>query len=96
MKKNMRHAETHIQKCQEDPDCAQKICLQICGTNGDRYAGPVVPVSQTDYNNNPKPQNAVVYTTPHQTSATPEIPSLTQFVNDPKTRAAVEPHENIP
>jgi hypothetical protein len=108
-KKNLRHAETHVQKCQHDPDCAQKTCTQVCGTPGDRYAaehwthsnpqtnaGPVVPVSPTDYQNNPKQQNAVVYRTPHTTSQTPEIPFLTQFVNDPNHRAAVEPHENIP
>lgn len=54
-----------------------------------------MPVSSTDVNGNPKQQNAVVYNTPHKTSVTPEEPPLTAFVNDPKIRAIVEPHENL-
>jgi hypothetical protein len=108
-KKSIRHAETQVQKCQADPNCTKKNCTQVCGTPGDRYvaehwthgnpstqAGTIVPVSQTDYNNNQKAQNAVVYKIPHTTTQTSEIPSLTQFINDPTNRKAVEPHENIP
>ena len=101
-KKGLRHMETHVQKCQEQADCSQKTCSTLCGTPGERVAtehwthgnpqtsaGPVVTVSSTDYNGNPKPQNAVVY-------YTPEVTDLTNFVNNPAVKAAVEPYENIP
>lgn len=105
--KVVRHAETHLQKCNEDQNCSQKTCSKLCGTPGKRIAlehwthghpqtsaGPVVPVSSTDYNGNTKQQNAIVYHVPHETSVTQEIPALTSFLNQPNVVAAVEPHEN--
>lgn len=107
-----RHNEKHVQKCNEDPDCAKKVCPKICGTPGKRVAtahythgSPRPDLSQgqlvtadpnKDYNGNNKIQNALVYTNPHETAPTQEIPKLTSFVNDPDVKKNTDPYENIP
>jgi len=107
--KNMRHKEIHVQKCIEDPQCTDKTCNTICGTPGERYAtahmthgnptttqGTVVPLTPTDYMGNNKHQNSVIYSHPHKTSVTPEIPALTSYTQNSQVKQILDAHENLP